>query len=115
MNIEATKQQLNARKKLLEIRLHKAERDASHRDQAVSADFAEQATERENDEVLDAIGHEAEHELTLIKKALKRIAEDRYPECDGCGATISSQRLQAVPFADLCIGCAEQEEQNLQR
>ena len=110
MNFQQTLQQLQARRETLKVRLSSEERDASHRDAPLSADFAEQAVERENDEVLDAIGMEAQHELALIEKAIKRLQDDRYQECESCGGDIASQRLQAVPFADLCIECAEREE-----
>jgi len=110
MNLQQTLQNLKARRDSLQHRLSAVERDASHREEPLSADFAEQAVERENDEVLDAIGLEAQHELELIGKAIKRIEEDRYQECEECGNDIAAPRLQAVPFADLCIECAERQE-----
>ena len=110
MNFQQTLQQLQARRETLKTRLSSVERDASHRDEPLSADFAEQAVERENDEVLDAIGMEAQHELALIDKAILRLQDDRYQECEECGGDIASQRLQAVPFTDLCIECAERQE-----
>ena len=36
-----------------------------------SADWSEQAQERQNDEVLEAIGNESQHELTQINVALE--------------------------------------------
>ncbi len=111
MNLEQVKEQLEARKQALLTRADKVERDASHRDEAVSADFAEQATERENDDVLRTIGIEARHELRLIEHALERLATDHYYECAECGADIGEARLIAVPYTEHCIQCATKLEQ----
>ena len=111
MNLDAIKNELTERKALLEKRADKVERDASHRDQPLSADFAEQAVERENDDVLTAIGEESRHEIDLINKALHRLEQDEYGECQGCGGDIDELRLAAVPYAELCIKCAEKLEQ----
>lgn len=112
MNLEAIKQELSERKALLVKRADKVERDASHRDEPLSADFAEQAVERENDDVLSAIGEESRHEIELITKALHRIETGEYGECQECGADIDELRLAAVPYAELCITCAEKMEQS---
>lgn len=112
MNLETVKNELLDRKALLEKRADKVERDASHRDDPLSADFAEQAVERENDDVLSAIGAESRHEIDLINKALHRLEENQYGECEECGNDIDELRLAAVPYADLCIGCAEKMEQH---
>ena len=40
-------------------RVNKINRDVHHLDQPVSADFAEQAVERENEDVLSALGEAA--------------------------------------------------------
>ncbi|WP_419812551.1 TraR/DksA family transcriptional regulator [Bacterioplanoides sp.] len=111
MNKEAIQHELAERKQLLLKRAEKVERDASHRDEPLSADFAEQAVERENDDVLSAIGEEARHEVELIDKALQRLEQGEYGECHECGDAIDELRLAAVPYAELCIRCAEQQEQ----
>ncbi len=45
--------------------------------------------------------------LGRIEKALRKIAED--PEaagcCEECGEDIPWGRLEAMPFAELCVGC----------
>lgn len=112
MNLDAIKTELLDRKALLEKRADKVERDASHRDDPLSADFAEQAVERENDDVLSAIGAESRHEIQQITKALHRLDEDLYGECEECGNTIDELRLAAVPYTELCIVCAEKLERS---
>ena len=74
-------------------------------------DFAEQATQRENDEVVDAIGEATRSELGMISNALARIESGDYGACSDCGAAIKVERLEALPFAELCVGCAEARDQ----
>ena len=45
-----------------------------------------------------------------VERALVRIDEGEYGTCARCGKRISGSRLAAVPAAELCISCKEQEE-----
>ncbi len=72
-----------------------------------SADFAEQAVERQNDDVLRALLHEAETGLRQVLQARERLAQGSYGECLGCGEPIETQRLQALPAAEFCLACAQ--------
>jgi DnaK suppressor protein len=49
--------------------------------------------------------------LTQIEASLERIEEGSYGSCEECGAKIPKARLNAVPYASLCVRCAEQQEQ----
>lgn len=49
--------------------------------------------------------------LRKIDKALRRIEEGEYDECESCGAIIAKRRLLARPEATLCIVCKEEQEQ----
>ena len=75
-----------------------------------SADSKEQAIERENDEVLLKIEESVMEELTQVKNALKRLDAGEYGICEACGEEISIGRLKAMPFATLCVACAEARE-----
>ncbi|WP_417701115.1 TraR/DksA family transcriptional regulator [Pseudomonas sp.] len=72
-----------------------------------SADFAEQAQQRQNDEVLEALLAEAEHGLLLVGQARQRLADGRYGECLCCGEPIEAARLAVLPVAEYCLGCAQ--------
>lgn len=48
--------------------------------------------------------------LRKIEVALQRIQEGSYGECADCGDPIKPERLEALPFASLCIDCQEKEE-----
>ncbi|WP_223786779.1 TraR/DksA family transcriptional regulator [Marinicella meishanensis] len=77
-----------------------------HRRDPVSADFAEQATETENDEVVAALDQGAQIELSQINKALQRIESGDYGSCVVCGGSINTERLKAIPHTPFCIQCA---------
>lgn len=81
--------------------------DAGHKDEPVEKDFAEQVTQRENEDVLGALDQEARVQVQQIDRALERLRQGDYGICVECGARIAPARLQAVPFAELCIDCAE--------
>ena len=49
-----------------------------------------------------------------VRAALYRIAEGTYGICLHCEEEISQKRLQAVPWATLCIACQEQSDGNQQ-
>ena len=49
--------------------------------------------------------------LDLVEQALERIRLRTFGVCEECEGVISKKRLEAIPFASLCIRCAEKEEQ----
>jgi len=48
--------------------------------------------------------------LDKIAKALERIQEGTFGQCDECGEEISIKRLEARPETTLCIRCKEDQE-----
>lgn len=48
--------------------------------------------------------------LYMIEKALGKISDGAYGQCESCGQTIGARRLQARPFTALCIECMEEQE-----
>ena len=48
--------------------------------------------------------------LTQIESSLERIEEGTYGQCEECGVKIPKTRLNAIPYATLCVRCAEQQE-----
>lgn len=96
----------------LDDRLGKITDDVRHIDRPLEQDFSEQATENENDEVLDALGNAARGEGDKIRQAISRIDAGTYGICLRCGKPIKKERLAALPYANLCIHCAESDEQH---
>ena len=48
--------------------------------------------------------------LEKIQKALVRIEDGSFGECEECGEKISAKRLEARPETTLCIRCKEEQE-----
>ena len=90
-------------------RLNKVDQDILHTDGAPSPDSGEQAVERENDDVLEALGGLARSELEKINTALEHIEQGEYGNCMLCKKAIAAERLKAIPFADRCIDCADKD------
>ncbi len=44
--------------------------------------------------------------LAEADRALKKVDERTYGMCDDCGRAISSERLEAMPSATLCVTCS---------
>ena len=105
---EKLKQKLMAMKLDVTQRINDIDRDIRH--EGMSADWAEQATERENDEVLESLGITAEQELLMINSALKRIDAGNYFRCSLCGEDIPVERLELLPFSSHCVSCADKLE-----
>ena len=65
--------------------------------------IADSATETYMRELDDGLEENAEHLLTEIDAALGRIDDGTYGLCVNCGKPIGEERLEAVPYATLCI------------
>ncbi|MEM9578649.1 MAG: TraR/DksA C4-type zinc finger protein [Pseudomonadota bacterium] len=75
-------------------------------DAPMPRDWEDRSSERQGDEVLEALGQVELAELRRIDAALKRIEQGRYGICVKCEDPISDARLNAVPDAALCKTCA---------
>ena len=71
------------------------------------ADTATETYDRELDYTLE---ENAEHLLAEIDAALKRIEAGTYGICTTCGKQIPEERLEALPWATLCIDCQRDRE-----
>jgi RNA polymerase-binding protein DksA len=89
----------------LDDRLSKITHDIK---EPLDKDFEEQATQQENDEVLDGLGNAARTEIEMVKQAIARIDKGEYGVCQLCGKPISKERLKAIPYSSMCIKCASQ-------
>src|SRR5215469_17712081 len=101
---------LNAVRKTLESRLEEAMptrglRESIHIVQVADpVDVTQQAAERE------LATRNIDRNSTLVRRlraALDRIEDGSYGICLDCGDEIAPKRLQAIPWAELCIQCQE--------
>ena len=56
---------------------------------------------------LTGLADAATTELRQVEDALARVAAGTYGVCMSCGHPIPAARLEARPFAELCVPCAE--------
>lgn len=101
------RQRLTDRKRQLEQQLRKLVRDRRHEETPVEKDSAEQAVQRENDEVVDRLDFLARQELESIDNALARLDTGEYGVCRKCRQSIGVLRLNALPHACHCVECAQ--------
>ena len=94
----------------LNLRLDRITKNVRHSDVPLEKDFAEQASQNENNEVMDYLGNSARTEIEMINQALARIDNGQYGICQVCGEPISKERLEAVPYSNMCINCASKAE-----
>jgi len=105
------REELELKAQVLKNRLGKIQGHLRHEDGPLSQDFAEQATERENDEVLEHLDEVGRAEYAQIRYALIAMDEGVYGECVECGEQIKEGRLRILPFTQMCVKCASELEQ----
>lgn len=70
------------------------------------ADIGDELFERGKDLSLKDQG---EIQLNNVKRALAKINNSTYGLCDKCGKSIGKERLEALPSANLCFSCKQEE------
>lgn len=50
--------------------------------------------------------------LSAIEAALERVEDGTYGQCEECGIAIPKTRLNAIPYAPLCVKCASAQERS---
>jgi len=104
VNQEIAKKRLSERREQLVSQIGKIETHLAH---PLEQDSQERSLQVENDEVLVALDEAGRAELDRITQALARLDTGAYGTCVDCRGPIGEGRLQAVPYAERCIECAE--------
>ncbi len=73
-------------------------------------DMADVASDDIDRRMIEAIGSQELKRLKLIDSALTRIKQGKYGLCLKCGKRIPDDRLEAIPYALMCIECKSEEE-----
>lgn len=108
---------LNDEKSILESQFAELEEerrllaeDREDTDDSFSEESGEGATvamEQEKDFSLSANALEL---LEKVNAALDRVKKGTYGHCGRCGDRIAKARLEALPYAELCVTCQQKEE-----
>jgi DnaK suppressor protein len=70
-----------------------------------SGDSADLAFEADGDEMSSRLAELDARELSQIERAVARWQHGRYGLCESCQKPVSLDRLNALPYAPLCINC----------
>ena len=73
-------------------------------------DLADIASDDIDRKMIEALGSQEINLLKLIDSALTRIKQGKYGICIKCGKRIPQKRLEAIPYALMCIDCKSEEE-----
>lgn len=76
-----------------------------------SADVGDFASDSVQDEINSQLAEVESRELASIENALERMASGHYGVCEGCNCKIAIARLNALPYATLCIDCQREREE----
>jgi DnaK suppressor protein len=95
--------------------LKRNQRDASGELSNYSLHMADAGTDNfDRDFALSLVSNEQEA-LYEIEEALKRLEHSTYGVCGNCEKNIMKARLEAVPFARLCVNCQSEIEKDHRR
>ena len=75
-----------------------------------SQDIADKAANSYTKEFLFSLSNSERRLLQQVDDALSRIEDKSYGTCASCESSLNLKRLQAVPWATLCIDCQEKQE-----
>jgi RNA polymerase-binding protein DksA len=78
-------------------------------------ELVERGQEASREQLYQRLDERGQQEIEEIDAALQRIADGSYGTCADCGAHIGVPRLNAMPSATLCIGCARSREAQAHR
>ncbi len=73
-------------------------------------DLADIAADDIDRKTLEALSSHDTKRLRLIDSAISRIKNERYGVCLHCSKKIPTERLEAIPYAFMCIDCQTSDE-----
>jgi DnaK suppressor protein len=81
--------------------------------QQAGGDVIDFALDSASDEIFSRLAEAESRELAHIQYALEKLDEGTYGNCESCEKSIPLTRLQALPYATLCIDCKRKVEQGI--
>jgi DnaK suppressor protein len=79
-----------------------------------SGDEVDWALDSAQDEISSQLAEVESRELGHIENALERIETGQYGICEACEKKIPSVRLEALPYATLCLACQRETDEEQQ-
>ena len=78
-----------------------------------SGDVIDFALDTASDEIYSRLAEAESRELAHIQYALEKMDEGSYGKCEACNCNIPLARLQALPYATLCVSCKRKVEEGI--
>lgn len=78
-------------------------------------DTADSATQSYDSQLLLMLGEQGWEKLKLVDQALGKLQSQEFGICDQCEKPIPEARLNLVPFAQYCVECLNQIEEEEKR
>jgi RNA polymerase-binding protein DksA len=91
--------------------LRKNQREASGNLSSMPIHMADIGTDNFEQEFTLSLLQNEEQVLVEIADALERIDQGTFGRCEECQTAIPRARLEALPYARLCVECARKQEQ----
>ena len=107
INLDTAKQNLLTLKAEYETRIDKIEDHIQNPQDDLNEHWEDQAISYRQNDMRKNLKAEAQQNLIYVDNALSRIANGTYGECEVCAEPIEDQRLEALPYATLCMEHAE--------
>ena len=75
-----------------------------------SGDAADAAFDTTGEEIASQLAELEAKELAQVERALRRLKQGTYGQCEHCSTRIPVARLNALPYSTLCIKCQREME-----
>ncbi|WP_350655936.1 TraR/DksA C4-type zinc finger protein [Psychrobacter sp. S1-30-MNA-CIBAN-0213] len=103
IDFDVAKQNLLKLKEEYETRIDKIEDHIQHPQDDLNEHWDDQAISYRQNDMRKNLMVEARQSLVYVENALSRIENGTYGECEVCGEPIEEKRLEALPYATLCM------------
>lgn len=107
INLDTAKQELLKLKEEYKTRIGKIEDHTQNPQDDLNKHWEDQAISYRQNDMRKSLMAEARQSLIYVENALSHIENGTYGECEVCGEQIQKQRLEAIPYATLCMDHAE--------
>ena len=114
-DLDSFREQLLQKRRLLLGDVEKLSEQALNREDGshLPDHMADLGAETFNQEVALGILEGEEDEIREIDAAVERINQGTFGNCEECESEIPRVRIEAIPFARLCLDCKQKEEEEL--
>lgn len=103
IDLDRAEQNLLKLKEEYETRIDKIDDHTQNPQDDLNDHWEDQAISYRQNDMRQSLKQEARQNLIYVENALSRIENGTYGECEVCGEQIEEQRLEALPYATLCM------------